>query len=380
MLIDKTKGRTMATIVDSKVMTYHFYNDSFGGMNLHEVICNKGIFRRYNPITFYAKVVGYYKQSENEGEYNFNDVQNILTMVKNNYNINKYDDVQIGIIDNRKVTQAELKNCYNILTQFVTLGLSIVLDYSFDNMGGSNQNYLSFTTHLSLLEGIKSYTFDRYIDRIEQYMRRVMNTMCKDKNVNSNNLFFVYLGHKSLKHFGYADTPDDAPATLVFAINDLLKDTFDNWNKIQVAKDNNVIISDYMLNKRKKELEKQQEEKRIRYEKLLKEFDKLETEFDVINFVEENTKDHGSIYARGYINPTNMPERTTTVNIIYNPNREGKEWTCYSRDYRSNDDYCGSDGDMARRYLAGAWYQTFTTETKLNVMVDGLSFEKEFKE
>ena len=52
MLIDKKKGRTMATIVDSKVMTYHFYNDSFGGMNLHEVICNKGIFRRYNPITF----------------------------------------------------------------------------------------------------------------------------------------------------------------------------------------------------------------------------------------------------------------------------------------------------------------------------------------
>ena len=43
MLIDKKKGRTMATIVDSKVMTYHFYNDSFGGMNLHEVICNKGI-------------------------------------------------------------------------------------------------------------------------------------------------------------------------------------------------------------------------------------------------------------------------------------------------------------------------------------------------
>lgn len=126
--------------------------------------------------------------------------------------------------------------------------------------------------------------------------------------------------------------------------------------------------------------EKQQEEKRIRYEKLLKEFNKLETEFDVINFVEENTKDHGSIYARGYVDPTNMPERKTTVNIMYNPCREGKEWECYSRDYRSNNDYCGSDYDMGRRYLAGAWYETFTTETKLSVTIDGLTFEKEYKQ
>ena len=369
----------MATIVDSKVMTYHFYNDSFGGTNLHKVICNKGIFRRYNPISFYAKAVGYYKQSENEGEYNFNDIQNILIMVKNNYNINKYDDIQIGIMDSRKVTQAELKNCYNILTQFVTLGLSIVLDYSFDNMGGSNQNYLSFTTHLSLLEDIKSYTFDRYIDRIEQYIRRVMNTMRKDKNVNSNNLFFVYLGHKSLKHFGYADTPDDAPATLVFTINDLLKGTFDNWNKTELLKSEKILISNYSIKKLQAKLKAEKKVKEKKYNELLKKFNKLKTEFNVINFVEENTEKSANIYAKGYVNPTNLPERTTTVRIFYNPDKKDNEWDCISRDYRSNDDYYGSSSDMARRYLAGAWYLTYTTETKLSVTVDGLSFEKEYK-
>ena len=203
--------------------------------------------------------------------------------------------------------------------------------------------------------------------------------MQKNPNSNKTNLFFLFIGGRALNDFKYVDMPEIV-AECVIKCNNTIKREFENWNKAELLKSGEILISNSSIKKLQAKLKAEKEAKEKKYNSLLKEFNKIKTEYDVIQFVMENTEKSASIYAKGYVNPTNMRERTTIVNIGYNPDREDKEWNCHSRDYRSNDDYCGWDDDMARRYLAGAWYQTFTTETKLDITIDSLSFSKEFKQ
>lgn len=370
----------MGTVLNTTDITFAFNNDNYGNYTIREKLRDEHIFRYSNPINVYAKVAGYYKQDENPENYSFNDIYNVLTLFKDKYDISKYNEFWIDLPDSRKISHEKLLQCYDMFNQFTRLGLSIALDYSMDELGGNKHRYLSWNTHLNELEELKgASTLEWYRYRVSKYMDKVMSTVKKDKNANKTNLFFLMLGYKCIENFKYAGTPPEALADLVISINDSIIGTFDNWNMLDVAKDEKVIMSKYSVNKLRKELKAQQEARQRKYNKLLKEFNKLDTEYQCINFIEEHAEESGSLYARGYVNPTNAPERTTTVRISYNPNNDGHEWDCSVRDYKSCNDYNGSDSDMPRRYLASAWYKTFTTETKLNIIVDGMSFEKELK-
>lgn len=368
------------TVLDTTDITFAFNNDDYGNYTIREKLRHDHIFRYSNPINVYAKVAGYYKQDENPENYSFNDIYNILNLFKDKYNISKYNHFYIDTPDARKITHEKLLQCFNMFNQFACLGLSIALDYSMDELGGSTHKYLSWTTQLHRLEGLKGVSLKAYRNILADYMHRLFRTMEKDKNANQTNLFFLILGYKCIENFKYGDTPPEALADLVISLNNTIIGAFDNWNMSEVAKSEKLIISKYSVNKLRKELKAQQEARQRKYNKLLKEFNKLDTEYQCINFIEEHAEESGSLYARGYVDPTNAPERTTTVRIFYNPNNDGHEWDCSTRDYKSCNDYNGSDSDMARRYLAGAWYKTFTTETKLSITVDGLSFEKELKQ
>lgn len=368
------------TVLDTTELTFAFENQDYGNYTTREQLRKERVFRCYNPISFYAKIINYYKQPKNSEQYSFSDIYNILKLFRNNYEISKYNQICIGTPDERKITHEKLVSCYNILTEFVSLALSIALEYSFDTLNGQNNNFLSWTTRLHRLEFLKTVTLDRYIEKISMYLSDIKSEMQKNANSNKTNLFFLIVGCKSIQYFKYYLEEPEIVATCVIMCNNTIKAEFENWNKSELLKSEKILISNYSIKKLQAKLKAEKEAKEKKYNELLKEFNKIKTEFDVINFVEENTEKSANIYAKGYVNPTNLPERTTTVRIFYNPDREDNEWNCNSRDYRSNDDYCGSSSDMARRYLAGAWYQTFTTETKLSVTVDGLSFEKEFKE
>ena len=369
------------TVLDTTDITFAFNNDDYGNYTIREKLKHDHIFRYSNPINVYAKVAGYYKQDENPENYSFSDIYNILNLFKDKYNIRRYDHFYIDTPDARKISHEKLLKCFNVFNQFTCLGLSIALDYSMDELGGSTHKYLSWTAHLNELEELKkASTLEWYRYRVSKYMNKVMGTLKKDKNANRTNLFFLMLGYKCIENFKYGDTPPEALADLVINMNDTIIGAFDNWNMSDVAKSEKVVMSKYSVNKLRKELKAQQEARQRKYNKLLKEFNKLDTEFDCIEFIEEHAEKSGNLYACGYVNPTNAPERTTTVRIFYNPNNDGHEWDCSVRDYKSCDDYNGSDSDMARRYLAGAWYKTFTTETKLSITVDGLSFEKVLKQ
>lgn len=365
-------------VINTTELTFNFENQDYGTYTMREQLRKNRIFDTYNPISFYAKILGFYNQSENSEQYSFSDIYNILNLFRSNYEISKYNQVYIGIPDERKITHEKLVSCYNTLNEFVSLALSIALDYSFDTLNGQNDNFLSLHTNLYRLESLKTLTLNKYIEKILAYLNDIIINMRKNANSNKTNLFFLILGEKSLQHFKYVDKPEIV-AECVINCNNTIKAEFENWNKSKLLKSEEILISNYSIKKLQAKLKAEKEAKEKKYNSLLKEFNKIKTEFNVIQFVMENTEKSASIYAKGYVNPTNMPERTTIVNIGYNPDREDKEWDCHSRDYRSNDDYCGSDEDMARRYLAGAWYETFTTETKLNIIIDGLSFKKEYK-
>lgn len=365
-------------VINTTELTFTFENQDYGTYTMREQLRKNRIFNTYNPISFYAKILNFYNQSENSEQYSFSDIYNILNIFRSTYNISKYNQVYIGIPDERKITHEKLVSCYNTLNEFVSLALSIALDYSFDTLNGQNDNFLSLHTNLYRLESLKTLTLNKYIEKILAYLNDIIINMRKNANSNKTNLFFLILGEKSLQHFKYVDKPEIV-AECVINCNNTIKAEFENWNKSELLKSEEILISNYSIKKLQEKLKAEKEAKEKKYNSLLKEFNKIKTEYDVIQFVMENTEKSASIYAKGYVNPTNMRERTTIVNIGYNPDREDKEWDCHSRDYISNDDYCGWDDDMARRYLAGAWYQTFTTETKLNIIIDGLSFEKEYK-
>lgn len=368
-------------VINTTELTFNFENQDYGTYTMREQLRKNRIFDTYNPISFYAKIINYYNQSENTEQYSFSDIYNILNIFRSNYDISKYNQVYIGTPDERKITHEKLIKCYNTLIEFATLGLSIALDYSFDTLNGAGSQYafLDHNSYLNRLEYLNSASLSRYRDIVADYMLRVFRNMEKNKNANQTNLFFLILGYKCIEYFKYADTPVESLSTLVINCNNTISGEFENWGKLDVAKKDGVLISKNGVIKMKKELEAEKEAKEKKYKELLKEFNKIKTEYQVIQFVMENTEKSASIYAKGHVVPLYTPERTTIVNIGYNPDREDKEWDCHSRDYISNDDYCGWDDDMARRYLAGAWYLTFTTETKLNIIIDGLSFEKEYK-
>ena len=370
----------MGTVLNTTDITFSFNNDNYGNYTIREKLRDEHIFRYSNPINVYAKVAGYYKQDENPENYSFDDIYNVLNLFKDNYGISNYNEFWIDLPDSRKISHEKLLQCYDIFNQFTRLGLSIALDYSMDELGGNKHRYLSWSTHLNELEELKgASTLEWYRYRVSKYMDKVMSTLKRDKNANKTNLFFLMLGYKCIENFKYAGTPPEALADLVISINDSIIRTCDNWNMLDVVKNEKVIMSEYSVNKLRKELKAQQEARQRKYNKLLKEFNKLDTEYQCINFIEKHAEESGSLYARGYVNPINAPERTTTVRISYNPNNDGHEWDCSVRDYKSCNDYNGSDSDMPRRYLASAWYKTFTTETKLSIMVDGMDFEKELK-
>lgn len=370
--------KIIMAVTDTTELTFNFENQDYGTYTIREQLREKRIFRYYNPISFYAKILGYYNQSENSEQYSFSDIYNILNIFRSNYDISKYNQVYIGIPDERKVTHEKLVSCYNTLSEFVSLALSIALDYSFDTLNGQNNNFLSMTTRLHRLEYLKTVSLDRYIEKLSLYLNDIISIMQKNPNSNKTNLFFLFIGGRALNDFKYVNM-SEIVAECVIKCNNTIKAEFENWNKSELLKSEEILISNYSIKKLQEKLKAEKEAKEKKYNSLLKKFNKIKTERNVIQFVMENTKKSASIYAKGYVNPTNMRERTTIVNISYNPDREDKEWNCHSRDYRSNDDYCGWDDDMARRYLAGAWYETFTTETKLNIIIDGLSFEKEYK-
>lgn len=369
----------MGTVLGTTDITFSFDNDQYGSYVLREKLRDKHIFRYANPISVYAEVVGYYNQQENLENYTFSDIYNILNLMRYNYNISKYGHFYINLPDERKITHEKLLKCYDIFNQFICLGLSIALDYSLENLGGSTHKYFSWTTQLHRLEGLKGVSLKEYRNRLEDYMHRLFRIIEKDTNANPTNLFFLMLGYKCIEHFKYSDTPPEVLADLVINMNNEIVNSFDNWDMLNIAKSEKVIISKTSVNKLRKELKAQQAAQQRKYNKLLKEFNKLDTEYQCINFIEEHAEKSGSLYACGHINPTNAPERTTTVRISYNPNNEEHEWDCSVRDYKSCNDYNGSDNDMPRRYLASAWYKTFTDETKLSINVDGMSFEKELK-
>lgn len=365
-------------VVDTTELTFNFENQDYGNYTIREQLRKNRIFDTYNPIPFYAKILGYYNQSENSEQYSFSDIYNILNIFRSTYNISKYNQVYIGIPDERKITHEKLVSCYNILNEFVSLALSIALDYSFDTLNGQNNNFLSMTTRLHRLEYLKTVNLDRYIEKLSLYLNDIISIMQKNPNSNKTNLFFLFIGGRALNDFKYVDMPEIV-AECVIKCNNTIKAEFENWNKSELLKSEEILISNYSIKKLQEKLKAEKEAKEKKYNSLLKKFNKIKTERNVIQFVMENTEKSASIYAKGHVVPLYTPERTTIVNISYNPDREDKEWDCHSRDYISNDDYCGWDDDMARRYLAGAWYQTFTTETKLNIIIDGLSFEKEYK-
>lgn len=365
-------------VINTTELTFTFENQDYGTYTMREQLRKNRIFDTYNPIPFYAKILNFYNQSENSEQYSFSDIYNILNLFRSTYNISKYNQVYIGIPDERKITHEKLVSCYNTLNKFVSLALSIALDYSFDTLNGQNNNFLSLDTELYRLKALKTVNLDRYIEILSMYLNGIKSEMQKNANSNKTNLFFLIVGYKALQHFKYVDMPEIV-AECVIKCNNTIKAEFENWNKSELLKSEKILISNYSIKKLQAKLKAEKEAKEKKYNSLLKEFNKIKTEYDVIQFVMENTEKSASIYAKGYVNPTNMRERTTIVNIGYNPDRENKEWDCHSRDYISNDDYCGWDDDMARRYLAGAWYETFTTETKLNIIIDGLSFEKEYK-
>lgn len=366
------------TVLNTTELTFCFENQDYGNYTIREQLRKNHILDRYNPISFYAKIINFYNQSENTEQYSFSDIYNILNIFRSNYDISKYNQVYIGTPDAREITHEKLVSCYNILTEFVSLALSIALDYSFDTLGGQNNNFLSLHTNLYRLESLKTLTLNKYIEKILAYLNDIIINMRKNANSNKTNLFFLILGEKSLQHFKYVDMPEIV-AECVIKCNNTIKGEFENWNKSELLKSEKILISNYSIKKLQAKLKAEKEAKEKKYNELLKEFNKIKTEYQVIKFIMENTEKSASIYAKGHVVPLYTPERTTIVNISYNPDREDKEWTCHSRDYISNDDYCGWDDDMARRYLAGAWYLTFTTETKLSVTVDGLTFEKEYK-
>ena len=365
-------------VINTTELTFNFENQDYGTYTMREQLREQRIFRYYNPISFYAKILGFYNQSENSEQYSFSDIYNILNLFRSIYNISKYNQVYIGIPDETKVTHEKLVSCYNTLGEFVSLALSIALDYSFDTLNGQNNNFLSLDTELYRLKALKTVNLDRYIEILSMYLNGIKSEMQKNANSNKTNLFFLIIGYKALQHFKYVDMPEIV-AECVIKCNNTIKAEFENWNKSELLKSEKILISNYSIKKLQAKLKAEKEAKEKKYNSLLKEFNKIKTEYDVIQFVMENTEKSASIYAKGHVVPLYTPERTTIVNISYNPDREDKEWDCHSRDYISNDDYCGWDDDMARRYLAGAWYLTFTTETKLNIIIDGLSFEKEYK-
>lgn len=371
--------KNIMAVINTTELTFNFENQDYETYTMREQLRKNRIFDTYNPISFYAKILGFYNQSENSEQYSFSDIYNILILFRSTYNISKYNQVYIGIPDETKVSHEKLISCYNTLNEFVALALSIALDYSFDTLNGQNDNFLSLHTNLYRLESLKTLTLNKYIEKILAYLNDILINMRKNANSNKTNLFFLILGEKSLRHFKYVDKPEIV-AECVIKCNNTIKAEFENWNKSELLKSEEILISNYSIKKLQEKLKAEKEAKEKKYNSLLKEFNKIKTEYDVIQFVTENTEKLASIYAKGYVNPTNMRERTTIVNIGYNPDREDKEWDCHSRDYISNDDYCGWDDDMARRYLAGAWYETFTTETKLDITIDSLSFSKEFKQ
>ena len=366
-------------VTDTTELTFNFENQNYGTYTMREQLRKNRIFDTYNPISFYAKILGFYNQSENSEQYSFLDIYNILILFRSTYNISKYNQVYIGIPDETKVSHEKLISCYNTLTEFVSLALSIALDYSFDTLNGQNNNFLSMTTRLHRLEYLKTVNLNRYIEKLSLYLNDIINIMQKNPNSNKTNLFFLFIGGRALNDFKYVDMPEIV-AECVIKCNDTIKAEFENWNKSELLKSEEILISNYSIKKLQVKLKAEKEAKEKKYNSLLKEFNKIKTEYDVIQFVMENTEKSASIYAKGHVVPLYTPERTTIVSIGYNPDREDKEWDCHSRDYRSNDDYCGWDDDMARRYLAGAWYETFTTETKLDITIDSLSFSKEFKQ
>lgn len=365
-------------VVDTTELTFCFENQDYGNYTIREQLRKKRVFDYYNPISFYAKIINFYNQSENTEQYSFSDIYNILNMFKSNYNISKYSQVYIGTPDEKKITHEKLVSCYNTLIEFVSLALSIALDYSFDTLNGQNNNFLSLTTGLHRLEALKTVSRDRYIEKVSMYLSDIRSEMQKNTNSNKTNLFFLFIGCRALHEFEYIDMPE-LKAECVIKCNNTIKAEFEKWNKSGLLKSEKIPISNYLIKKLQAKLKAEKEAKEKKYNELLKEFNKIKTEFDVIKFVQKNTEKSASIYAKGHVVPLYTPERTTIVNISYNPDREDKEWDCHSRDYISNDDYCGWDDDMACRYLAGAWYLTFTTETKLNIIIDGLSFSKEYK-
>ena len=372
------EAKNIMAVINTTELTFTFENQDYGTYTMREQLRKNRIFDTYNPISFYAKIIGFYNQYENSEQYSFSDIYNILNIFRSTYNISKYNQVYIGIPDERKITHEKLVSCYNTLSEFVSLALSIALDYSFDTLNGQNNNFLSLDTELYRLKALKTVNLDRYIEILSMYLNGIKSEMQKNANSNKTNLFFLIIGYKALQHFKYVDMPEIV-AECVIKCNNTIKAEFENWNKSELLKSEKILISNYSIKKLQAKLKAEKEAKEKKYNSLLKEFNKIKTEYDVIQFVMENTEKSASIYAKGHVVPLYTPERTTIVNISYNPDREDKEWDCHSRDYISNDDYCGWDDDMARRYLAGAWYLTFTTETKLNIIIDGLSFEKEYK-
>lgn len=372
------EAKNIMAVINTTELTFTFENQDYGTYTMREQLRKNRIFDTYNPISFYAKIIGFYNQYENSEQYSFSDIYNILNIFRSTYNISKYNQVYIGIPDETKVSHEKLVSCYNTLNEFVSLALSIALDYSFDTLNGQNNNFLSLYTELYRLKALKTVNLDRYIEILSMYLNGIKSEMQKNANSNKTNLFFLIIGYKALQHFKYVDMPEIV-AECVIKCNNTIKAEFENWNKSELLKSEKILISNYSIKKLQAKLKAEKEAKEKKYNSLLKEFNKIKTEYDVIQFVMENTEKSASIYAKGHVVPLYTPERTTIVNISYNPDREDKEWDCHSRDYISNDDYCGWDDDMARRYLAGAWYETFTTETKLNIIIDGLSFEKEYK-
>ena len=356
-------------------ITFCFDSQDYASYTTREQLRRAHIFGRYNPICFYARHLNYFKQAENTEDYTFNDIYNILTMFSSTYQANIY----IGLPDERFCTKEKIEYCYNFLTQCTCLCLSICLDYSFDNI--VNDNFLDVPSGLFKLENIKNYNTKDYIEQIKKYISFVINKIKKDKNYSSEkNLFILNLGLKSITQFTYPSIPYSCIINFVKKINNTIYSSFENYNKLNLLKSENIYISDDLIRKQIKLFKEKEKAEKTKYNKLLKQFNKIKTEYDCISFIMENAEKSAFIYAKGHVNPINMPERTTTVRIQYFPENDENSWICTSNDYRGNNNYNGEDYDMARRYLAGAWYQTFTTETKLDIAIDNLNFSKEFKQ